>query len=111
RLGYRFVLMPHCWVYHPAPATLKALLRKHFLYGIGYAQEVRLDPTRARGRALHTPVHAAAYLLLRSLWLLPSMVLPYSYAAPSWRPGWKPIKALSGYASALGYVYGWYRCA
>jgi GT2 family glycosyltransferase len=108
RLGYRFVLVPHTWVYHPAPATLRALLHKHFLYGIGYAQEVRRDPRRARGRFLHTPLHAAAYIVARTLLLVPNIFLPYSFAAPSWRPGFKPIKALTSYVAALGYVAGWY---
>jgi GT2 family glycosyltransferase len=105
---YRFVLVPHAWTYHPAPATLPALLRKQFLYGYGHAQEVRRDLSRARGRALRTPLHAAAFLLLRTAFLLPNVFLPYSFAAPSWRPGFKPLKALASYASALGYVWGWY---
>jgi hypothetical protein len=105
---YRFLLVPHTWVYHPAPATLPALLRKQFLYGAGHAQEVRRDPRRARGRALHTPLHAAAFLLFRTAILPLNVVLPYSFAAPSWRPGFKPLKALASYASALGYVWGWY---
>jgi hypothetical protein len=109
RLGYRFLLVPHTWVYHPAPPSLGALLRKHFLYGGGHAQEVRRDPTRARGRALRTPLHAVAYLAFRTAILLPNVFLPYSYAAPSWRPGFKPLKAITSYASALGYVWGWYR--
>ncbi|HEU4327508.1 MAG TPA: glycosyltransferase [Roseiflexaceae bacterium] len=106
---YRFVLVPNTWTYHPAPATLRALLRKQFLYGAGHAQEVRRDPTRARGRALKTPLHAAWFLLFRTAVLLPNVFLPYSFAAPSWRPGFKPLKALSSYASALGYLWGWYR--
>jgi hypothetical protein len=105
---YRFVLVPHTWTYHPAPATLPALLRKQFLYGYGHAQEVRRDPARARHRALHTPLHAAVFLLFRTAIVLPNMILPYSFAAPSWRPGFKPLKALASYASALGYVWGWY---
>ncbi len=105
---YRFILVPHAWTYHPAPATLRALLRKQFLYGYGHAQEVRRDPSRARGRALHTPLHAAAFVLFRTAILVPNMFLPYSFAAPSWRPGFKPLKALASYASALGYVWGWY---
>lgn len=108
RLGYRFVLVPDTWVYHPAPASLRALLRKHFLYGVGHSQEVRADPGRARGRYLHTPLHALAYLALRTAILLPNMFLPYSFAAPSWKPGFKPLKALTSYAAALGYVWGWY---
>jgi len=105
---YRFVLAPHAWVYHPAPATLRVLLRKQFLYGFGHAQEVRRDPGRARGRALRTPLHALAYFLFRTAILAPNVFLPYSYAAPSWRPGFKPLKALASYASALGYITGWY---
>lgn len=106
--NYRFVLVPDTWTYHPAPATLRALLRKHFLYGMGHAQEVRRDPARARGRALRTPLHALGYLLFRTAILLPNVFLPYSFAAPSWRPGFKPLKALTSYAGALGYVWGWY---
>jgi hypothetical protein len=106
---YRFVLVPHTWTYHPAPATLRALLRKQFLYGYGHAQEVRRDPARSRGRMLRTPLHAAAFLAFRTAILLPNIVLPYSFAAPSWRLGFKPLKALASYASALGYICGWYR--
>jgi hypothetical protein len=102
------VQVANTWAYHPAPATLRALLRKHFLYGMGFAQEVRADASRARGRALRTPLHAAAYLLFRTAILVPNIFLPFSFAAPSWRPGFKPLKALVSYASALGYVIGWY---
>jgi hypothetical protein len=105
---YRFVLVPHTWAYHPAPANMRALLRKHFLYGVGHAQEVRRDRSRARGRALPTPLHAAAFVLFRTAILLPNVFLPYSFAAPWWRPGFRPLKALTSYVGALGYVYGWY---
>lgn len=105
----RFVLVANTWTYHPAPATFGALLRKQFLYGFGHAQEVRRDGTRARGRALTTPLHAAAFLALRTAIVLPNIFVPYSYAAPSWRLGFKPLKAVASYASALGYVWGWYR--
>ena len=106
---YRFVLVPHTWAYHPAPANLRALLHKQFLYGIGAAQEVRRDPARARGRYVRTPLHAAAFLLFRTLIVPLNIFLPYSYAAPSWKLGFKPLKALASYASALGYLWGWYR--
>ena len=111
RLGYRFVLVPNTWAYHPAPANLRALLRKHFLYGVGHAQEVRRDPQRARGRQLRTPLHALAFIAFRTTIVLPNVFLPYSFAAPSWKPGFKPLKALTSYVGALGYVWGWYRAA
>jgi hypothetical protein len=88
---------------------MPALLRKQFWYGVGHAQEVRRDPSRARGRTLRTPLDALAFFLFRTAIMLPNIFLPYSYAAPSWRPGFKPLKALSSYASAIGYLWGWYR--
>jgi len=109
RLGYRFILVPHAWVYHPAPPTLYALLRKHFYYGIGFAQEAQRDSSRGGARTLATPLHAAAYLIFRTLILVPNIFLPYSYSMPSWRPGFKPLKALTSYVASLGYIYGWYR--
>lgn len=107
--GYRLVLAPRACSYHPAPATLSDLLAKHFLYGAGYAGTVQRHPDLASGRYLRTPLHAAAYVLARAALLVPNVVLPYSHAAPSWRPGFRPLKALTSYAAALGYVYGWYR--
>jgi len=109
RLGYRFILAPHTWVWHPAPATLPALLRKHFFYGASHSQELKRDPLRSRGRFLHTPLHALLYLLFRTLILIPNIFIPYSFAHPRWRLGFKPLKALTSYVSALGYIYGWYR--
>jgi hypothetical protein len=58
---------------------------------------------------LHTPLHALAFLMFRTLVVPFNAVLPYSRAAPSWKPGWKPLKAVCSYASALGYLVGWYR--
>jgi GT2 family glycosyltransferase len=107
--GYRLVLAPRTWVYHPAPATLGRLLAKHFRYGTGYAQEVQRHPERAAGRYLSTPAHAAAYVVVRTALLVPHAVVPWTYSDPSWRPGFKPLRALASYAAALGYVYGWYR--
>ena len=104
---YRFVLVPHTWAYHPAPATLGALVRKQFWYGVGHAQEVRRDATR--GMALRTPLHALAFFVFRTAIVPLNVFVPFSYAAPSWRPGFKPLKALASYASALGYLWGWYR--
>lgn len=107
--GYRLVVAPGAWVHHPAPATLPRLITKHFLYGIGYAQTVHRHPQLAAGRYLATPAHAAAYALVRTALVIPHALLPYSHAEGSWRPGFKPLRALSSYAAGLGYIYGWYR--
>jgi GT2 family glycosyltransferase len=104
------LLVANTWVYHPAPATRSALWRKHVAYGIGHAQEVRRDPTRARGgNFFHTPIHAALWLFFRTIIIPIHTVIPYSYGAPQWRIGWYPLKALASYASAIGYLIGWYK--
>jgi cellulose synthase/poly-beta-1,6-N-acetylglucosamine synthase-like glycosyltransferase len=107
--GHRLVLAPRTWAFHPAPATLRRLVEKHFFYGMGYAQEVQRHPERAAGRALKTPAHAAAYLVVRTGLLPAHALLPYSHAEGSLRPGCRPLRAVASYAAALGYVYGWYR--
>lgn len=108
RLGFRLVLVPHTWVWHPAPANMRALLRKHFYYGLGFSQEVRGDPPRGGFRYLHTPFHAAAYLLVRLGWIIPSTFIPWSFSDPRWRLSFRPVGALASFASAVGYVWGWY---
>lgn len=100
------------WVYHPAPATLHELWHKHFNYGVGHAQEVKRDPLRARGgNWFHTPLHALIWGIWRTAIIPVHCLIPYSYADPRWRIRWAPLKAFASYASALGYIYGWYRYA
>jgi GT2 family glycosyltransferase len=106
--GYRLVLAPRTWAFHPAPATMRRLVEKHFFYGIGYAQEVQRHPERAAGRSLTTPAHAAAYVVGRTVLLPLHAIVPYSHAEGSLRPGFKPLRAVASYAAALGYVFGWY---
>ncbi len=101
RLGYRLVQVPQVWVWHPAPASFSALLRKQFWYGVGHAQEVVRDPMRAVG--LQT--RPALYLLFRTLALVPNVFVPYSYADRRIRLGFQPLRALSSYVAMLGYVW------
>jgi len=102
RAGYAAMLVPDLWVYHAAPPGLRALLQKHFRYGLGHAQAVLRDPLRARP----FEKRPLLYLLLRSAALVPHAFLGFSYAESGWHPGFKPLKALVSYAAALGYVWG-----
>ncbi len=108
KAGYRLVMAPGTWVHHPAPAGLWRLLSKHLWYGIGYAQEVQRHPELAT-YPLRSPAHAAFYLVLRTVLLMPHAFFGYSRADPSWAPRYRPLGAAASYAAALGYVYGWYR--
>ncbi|MGB1251872.1 MAG: glycosyltransferase family 2 protein, partial [Candidatus Promineifilaceae bacterium] len=98
RAGLNFVLVPHTWTWHPAPKNLYKLWRKHFLYGMGHAGEVRADATRAEG----LQQRPFLYLLFRTVILIPNIFIPFSYNARSWRPGFKLLKATTSYVSALG---------
>lgn len=104
-----FVQAGHAWVTHHAPQTLQALWDKHYAYGIGHAQEVRRDPRRARaGNRFTSRAHAALWILLRTFLVPIHCILPYSFGDPRWRLAWSPLKAYASYASALGYLHGWY---
>jgi len=104
-----FVQAGNAWVTHHAPQTLRALWDKHYAYGTGHAQEVRRDPRRARaGNRFTSRVHAALWITLRTILVPIHCIVPYSFGDPRWRLAWSPLKAFASYASALGYLHGWY---
>lgn len=107
RLGYRLLLMPDVWVEHPVPDGLGTLLRKFYAYGVGYGQEAQRRPEQGIGPRLSTPLHRAAFLLTATLWLVPNIVILYSYSYPHWELGFRPLKALSTWAVAWGYARAW----
>lgn len=44
--GYRLVIAPCAWTWHAPPATVRALVRKSYWYGVGHAHEALLHPGR-----------------------------------------------------------------
>jgi len=110
RLGYRFVLVPHAWVWHPAPASFTVLMRKQFLYGVGHGQEVKRTPEVGGALALRTPLHALAYFVLRTLWLVPGTFVAWSRSVAGSRPrlSFRPLGSLASWVAGLGYLWGWY---
>jgi GT2 family glycosyltransferase len=109
KCGYRFIMVPDVFVEHPAPKSLKALLKKYYWYGVGYGLEAQRRPDQRMGPRLPTMFHQAAFLLGATLWLLPNMFILYSYGYPHFELGFRPVKALSTYGVACGYVTGWRR--
>jgi GT2 family glycosyltransferase len=105
--GLRFLMVPHVFVEHRAPENLPALLRKFRWYGMGYAQEAQQRPERRIGPRLPTVLHQAAFLLMATLWVIPNIIVLYSYGYPHFELGFRPLKALSTYAVAWGYADGW----
>jgi GT2 family glycosyltransferase len=107
KCGYRFIMVPEVYVEHPAPENLGALLRKYYWYGVGYGLEAQLRPDQHIGPRLFTLFHQIAFLIGATLWLIPNIFILYSYGYPHFELGFRPVKALSTYAVAHGYVAGW----
>jgi GT2 family glycosyltransferase len=107
--GTRFLMVPHVFVEHHAPENLWALLRKFRWYGVGYGQEAQKRPEQRIGPYIPTTIHQIVFLLLATLWVIPNIIVLYSYGYPHLELGFRPIKALSTYAVAWGYVNGWRR--
>lgn len=105
--GYRFVMVPEVYVEHPAPDGVGALWHKFYWYGVGYAQETRRRPQQEMGPRLQRWWQQLAFLLAATAWLLPNVFILYSFSHPYWSLGFRPLKALSTYAVAWGYVRGW----
>lgn len=111
RRGYRFLMVSGTYVEHPAPRSLRDLVKKYYWYGIGYAQEARKQPERRIGPALPTPLHRLGFLLAATLLVIPNVFVPYSLGYPKFELGFRPLKALSTYAVAWGYANTWGKTA
>lgn len=105
--GYRLLMIPGTYVEHPAPNSLRDLLRKFYWYGIGYGQEAQKRPEQKIGPPLPTGLHRLIFLLLASVWLVPNIFILFSLGYPRLEIGFRPLKALSTYAVAWGYTKAW----
>jgi glycosyltransferase involved in cell wall biosynthesis len=108
--GYRFVVPAQCWVYHPPPATIRALLRKSFAYGVGNGLEARLAPDRHMDVVHLDRWWGKLLLFLAPVLLLPSVFVSlYLDPRVRVRVGIRPIKAIATFATLYGYAWGWFR--
>lgn len=112
RAGYRFVIPANCWVYHDPPKHLYALLRKSFQYGAGHAQEARKAPERHMDVVPLDRWYGKVGVLLSPLLFVPSLFVSlYFEPVRHVRLGFRPLKALSTYATLYGYTWGWFHGA
>jgi GT2 family glycosyltransferase len=110
RAGYRFVIPQNCWVYHGPPRSLGALLRKSFWYGAGHAWEARLAPERRMDLVPLGRWYGKLFVVLSPLLSPLSLFISiYFDSERRWRFGFRPLKALSAYATLYGYTWGWFR--
>jgi GT2 family glycosyltransferase len=110
--GYRFVIPADCWVHHDSPGSLGMLLRKSFRYGVGHAQEARKAPERGMDILRLERWYGKLLVLFSPLLFVPSLFISfYFYPKRHLRVGFRPLKALSTYATLYGYAWGWWRAA
>lgn len=109
RAGYRLRVPANCWVTHAPPATLRVLLQKSFMYGVGHAHESRLEPGRRMDVLPLDRWWAKAALVLAPLALVPSLFLSVELTPRLViRPGLRPIQAVSRLATLYGYAWGYF---
>ncbi len=104
RAGYRVVLVPKTWVYHPFPATLQKFIRLFYRngYGSSYIQtfhpEINYDTDEATDSSQFVPKHSLAFRVVRFLMrLLKSLV----------RLQWIRLLGYSVYL--FGYAHGFFK--
>jgi O-antigen/teichoic acid export membrane protein len=108
--GYRFVVPAHCVVYHDPPATLAALVRKHFRYGYNHALEAERTPQRRMWIVPLNRWYGLLLLLFSPLLFLPSLFVNlYFDPKRALSLGWRPLKAVALYATFYGYSWSWLR--
>ena len=107
--GYRFIIPHDCWVYHEPPSSVPILVRKSFHYGAGHAREAQLAPERNMKIIALDRWYGKLVVGLSPLLFLPSLfVSRYFTPTPHWRVGFRPLKALSSFATLYGYAWSWF---
>ena len=107
RAGYRFVVPADVWVYHNPPDRLPIFLRRMFVYGQNHAWEARKAPERRMEVVPLRRWYGKVFAVISPLLFVPSLFANI-YFEPNRHVefGFRPIKALSTYATFFGYVWG-----
>ena len=105
--GKVYLLMDHR-VYYAPPEDFKVALKKTIWYEQGNARIVQKHPDSHHRLILKNRWHAAGYLLMRTLLLLPLcfIKISYHYRRPQFE--WRPISAFLSYVGAWVYCLTWF---
>ncbi|MBI4003951.1 MAG: glycosyltransferase [Candidatus Omnitrophica bacterium] len=109
--GVKLYALTDSWVDYQPPPNLRVALKKAIWYGRGNAQVARKHPQARYGVPLRGRLHAAAYLALRTVSLLPLMLVKVSVQDRRMRPAWRPIAGLVSYVGAWAYCQRWFATA
>ena len=106
--GGRVYALGDLRVHHNPPTSLRTLIRKTIWYERGNAQVARKHPESGYRIQLRSPWHAAAYLTVRTVALLPLMALKVSYHQRRPKLTFGPVSAFLSYLGAWVYCLSWF---
>jgi GT2 family glycosyltransferase len=110
KAGYRFVIPARAWAFHAPPSSMPRLLIKCFYYGVGHAQEARLDSTRRMKLLDLDRAWARLVVMLAPFLLLPMMFIDLEIEpTPRFRLAFRPVQASARLATLFGYAWGYRR--
>lgn len=101
--GYRAVLAPNCWAYHPLPPSLMKYLRTVFGYGAGTPVFLKECPELGRFRS---QFRAVLNLIVAVMLIIPGSFLEVNLTERRVDMRFNPILALSKPVNWLGYLRG-----
>ena len=108
QIGKKHYIAPKTWVVHAPPGDVGTMFKKYYWYGMGDAQNTLLHPEWNYNIRLVGRWSIAAYLILRTLFLIPNVFIPLSFKRRRFRLALRPLQAVCSYAAALGYVKAWH---
>lgn len=105
--GGKIYTLPHYWIEHKPPLTLKGAIAKIFWYERGNAQVARKHPKADYRINLDRPWKAIVYLFLRSLAFFPLIFFKVNYRQRLPIFELRPFEAFLSYLGAWAYVREW----
>lgn len=106
KAGYKTVLAPNCWAYHPLPSNLAQAVKSWWWYGTGAHIFAVSNPDIAKVRNFHSKAHAFLFIIFMMLFFFVNIIL-FLDENRKIKLRFKPLMALKGLILSLGYVAGW----
>lgn len=106
KAGYKTVLAPNCWAYHPLPSNLAQAVKNWWWYGTGSHIFAVSNPDIAKVRNFRSKAHAFLFVMFMILFFFVNIIL-FLDEDRKIKLRFKPLMALKGLILSLGYVAGW----
>ena len=106
KAGYKTVLAPNCWAYHPLPSNLAQAVKNWWWYGTGSHIFAVSNPDIATLWNFRSRAHVFLFITFMVLFFFVNIIL-FVDENRKIKLRFKPLMALKGLILSLGYVAGW----